>query len=1090
MLKKKVTPENHFPAQEKRNAIEMTARFFVYIFKNSGNVTDKDINLLYTLFENLFKQSEISWELFVGEIIEKDFDLRPIVKYLRRNLIQLDKLRIIGNLIMMLREEFSKNIKNKEIILDYSKQLGLEPEGIQTLIESVVNSDNSLIDIQTVNPEYELKYSLFTDFVTLGSGDLSNVRFRDESKYSPIEISFLYIDKDIFAVCGAGNHITIKAESVEPGKVFMLPENMGIMLNGQYLSHETIDKLHRFRTVNDVISFRKEDSDFVLTINQLDFSIELNRGTVYQNGHQLSTKREQRVYFDDRLRIKGLEEFNLFDVIKERESIGVENLDVKELYINFNDNYFYLSETETSRSIIYFEADGEDMVLYQPKKGWKVFLNGRPVDNISRFKLNKDIITINKRNFRINSFFDLIEVPFNLKNVIVSDLRHVFSDGSVGLDSISFNVEEGELVGILGQSGCGKSTLLKALCGMTVPTGGMVTINNKNLYNNINYFSPHIGYVPQDELLFHDLTVYENLFYRGSLLAPKISKEHLDKKIDNILQQVNLVHKRDSRVGNPKTKLLSGGERKRLNLALELLSEPSLIICDEPTSGLSFSDADQIVTILKNLTEQGKIVILTIHQPNSRIYNKFDKVLLMDMGGIEVFYGTPETSFTYFNAELKKLTVNQEEIRIKREDKQADFPYDVIMYPEYSIDGRIVYEQINKSVSIKRKFSPEYWRNKHKRKKLGDFFSKTEQTVRNESVGEVSYKIRMDFNQHVKQLINIFKRNLTLKLRNKTNMMITFLQAPILALVVSFILRLSPTNGSYSYYENVNMGVFNFVSIIIFIFFGLSNSLEDIASERRMLIREKSLSMKVSYYTLSKFVTLTIFTAVQVLLYLLISSFMLQIRGVGLISFVYILLAGASGFSFGLFISCYLNDSKSIINILPLVLIPQIIFAGAIIEYEKMNRRLTISEQNPIPEVVQVMPSRWLFEGLITGVVERNAFNRNLSELAEQSRELLSDLESGSIDTGQYKKQLYENYDRKAEVAKKYPREKFTNRSLELSVHLMDGRFMNTNKNVFLASYKKLFNLTFRTYYFNLIVIMLYIGVVNFITLIKLKYYK
>jgi ABC-type multidrug transport system ATPase subunit len=862
------------------------------------------------------------------------------------------------------------------------------------------------------------------------------------------------------------------------------------MLHGQYLNYETIEKLHRFRVINDIISFKKDNSDFVLTINQLHFSIELNRGTVYHNGHQLSSKREQQVCFDDRLRIKGLEEFNLFDVIQERESIGVENLNVKELYINFNDNYFYLSDTETSRSIIYFETDGDDMVLYQPKKGWKVFLNGRQVDNISRFKLNKDIITINKRNFRINSFYDLIEVPFNMKSISVRDLRHIFPDGATGLDSVSFDVEEGELVGILGQSGCGKSTLLKALSTVTIPTGGRVTINNKNLYNNVNYFSPHIGYVPQDELLFHDLTVYENLFYRGSLLAPKISREHLDKKIDNILQQINLVHKRDSRVGNPKTKLLSGGERKRLNLGLELLSEPSLIICDEPTSGLSFSDADQIITILKNLTDQGKIVILTIHQPNSRIYGKFDKVLLMDTGGIEVFYGVPAQSFTYFNAELKKISINKEDLLTKREDQQADFPYDVIMYPEYGLDGRVVYEQINKSVHIKRKFPPEYWRNKHKRKKLGDFFSKSESTSRNDTVGDVSYRIKMDLNQHFKQFANIFRRNLTLKFRNKTNLMITFLQAPILALVVSFILRLAPLTGSYSYYNNVNIGIFNFVSIIIFIFFGLSNSLEDIASERRMLKREKRLSMKVSYYTISKIVTLGLFTGVQVFLYLMISSIILQAHGTFFISFIFLLLSGASGFSFGLLISCYLNDSKSIINILPLILIPQIIFAGAIIEYEKMNRSITISKQNPIPEVVQLMPSRWLFEGLITGVVERNTYNRSLTKLADEGRDLVKQLHSGYLNNKMYKEKLYKNYDKKAFVAKKYPRERYTNRSLELSVRLMDGKFMNTESNVFLASYKKLFNLTFRTYNFNLIIIMLYIGIVNFLTLIKLKYYK
>ncbi|MDP8231699.1 MAG: ABC transporter permease, partial [Candidatus Zophobacter franzmannii] len=372
----------------------------------------------------------------------------------------------------------------------------------------------------------------------------------------------------------------------------------------------------------------------------------------------------------------------------------------------------------------------------------------------------------------------------------------------------------------------------------------------------------------------------------------------------------------------------------------------------------------------------------------------------------------------------------------------------------------------------------------------GDFFSKSESTSRNDTVGDVSYRIKMDLNQHFKQFANIFRRNLTLKFRNKTNLMITFLQAPILALVVSFILRLAPLTGSYSYYNNVNIGIFNFVSIIIFIFFGLSNSLEDIASERRMLKREKRLSMKVSYYTISKIVTLGLFTGVQVFLYLMISSIILQAHGTFFISFIFLLLSGASGFSFGLLISCYLNDSKSIINILPLILIPQIIFAGAIIEYEKMNRSITISKQNPIPEVVQLMPSRWLFEGLITGVVERNTYNRSLTKLADEGRDLVKQLHSGYLNNKMYKEKLYKNYDKKAFVAKKYPRERYTNRSLELSVRLMDGKFMNTESNVFLASYKKLFNLTFRTYNFNLIIIMLYIGIVNFLTLIKLKYYK
>jgi len=112
---------------------------------------------------------------------------------------------------------------------------------------------------------------------------------------------------------------------------------------------------------------------------------------------------------------------------------------------------------------------------------------------------------------------------------------------------------------------------------------------------------------------------------------PEVQKEILEQKVNNILHQVNLSQHRDTIVGDFKKKNLSGGERKRLNLALELLFEPTIIICDEPTSGLSFNDAEHIIEILSSLCEQDKIVILTIHQPNSSIYRKFDRVMMMDM---------------------------------------------------------------------------------------------------------------------------------------------------------------------------------------------------------------------------------------------------------------------------------------------------------------------------------------------------------------------------------------------------------------------------------------------------------------------------
>lgn len=236
----------------------------------------------------------------------------------------------------------------------------------------------------------------------------------------------------------------------------------------------------------------------------------------------------------------------------------------------------------------------------------------------------------------------------------------------MALDSISYEVNKGELIGILGPSGCGKSTLVKLLSGDIIPTYGQISVDGKNFFENLNIFLEYFAYVPQDDLLYPNLTVWENLWYRLQLRMPNFSAASLHQKIDNILHQVNLTHQRNTLVGEFAHKNLSGGERKRLNIALELLFEPTLIICDEPTSGLSFTDAEQIVDILDALSQQGKIVLITIHQPNSSIFRKFDKVLLMDMGGKMVYYGPPEKSFDYFDEELSLLTHRKGEIERKR----------------------------------------------------------------------------------------------------------------------------------------------------------------------------------------------------------------------------------------------------------------------------------------------------------------------------------------------------------------------------------------------------------------------------------------
>jgi len=199
--------------------------------------------------------------------------------------------------------------------------------------------------------------------------------------------------------------------------------------------------------------------------------------------------------------------------------------------------------------------------------------------------------------------------------------------------------------------------------------------------------------------------------------------------------------------------------------------------------------------------------------------------------------------------------------------------------------------------------------------------------------------------------------------------------------------------------------------------------------------------------------------------------------------FIYLFLSAVSGFSIGLLISSFLSDSKAIINILPLILIPQIIFGGAIIEYEKMNRNIKLVDANPIPEVVQVMPSRWLFEGLYVSQAKLNPYDKAVESL-DKKRKSLNGLSGQS-----YLSELNQIYKDISVKTKKYPKDQFTNQYLNLSVSLMDGKFLNTNKNIFLSSYKTFYEKRYPTIYFNLIVSLVFIFLLNLISVLKLKFF-
>ena len=213
------------------------------------------------------------------------------------------------------------------------------------------------------------------------------------------------------------------------------------------------------------------------------------------------------------------------------------------------------------------------------------------------------------------------------------EVTYRFKSGKNGLFKINFSEESGRLVGIMGSSGAGKSTLLNILNGSVNPTEGRVLINGIDIHKDEDKIRGLIGHVSQDDLLIEELSVYQNLYYNARLCFDNYSEELIAQTVNNMLHSLGLFEIKDIQVGTPLNKKISGGQRKRLNIALELIREPAILFLDEPTSGLSSRDSENILDLLKDLTLKGKLIFVVIHQPSSDIFKMFDNLLILDTGG-------------------------------------------------------------------------------------------------------------------------------------------------------------------------------------------------------------------------------------------------------------------------------------------------------------------------------------------------------------------------------------------------------------------------------------------------------------------------
>lgn len=706
----------------------------------------------------------------------------------------------------------------------------------------------------------------------------------------------------------------------------------------------------------------------------------------------------------------------------------------------------------------FFKKDQEWQL--EAMHGSDLRLNMLPLQQSVSFGQNSDVISVHGRNYIVNRHWELIEIPLLVNELRVQDVWHSFKEGNPALKGISFSLPKATMMAIMGPSGSGKTTLLQVLLGEIKAHKARIMLDGKDLGANMQAFQQYIAYVPQDDLLFANLSVYENLYYKLKLCLPEMKDAtEIFKRINNLLRSVDLYDQRHLMVGDVLNKKLSGGQRRRLNIALELITGPAILILDEPTSGLSTKDSEGIIQLLGELRDQGKIIISTIHQPNASIFSSFDRVLLMDKGGVQVYFGDSDAAFNYFSEELQEL--EDPSLKQKLKLKMPEFFFDLIE---------------SRDASAQRLYDPEYWENKYR-----DFsFLQAIQFESTNNNYDDEQNLRRRSRLSLRNLAILFRRNFLNKGRNPLNLMMTLLAAPLLAFLTAFVLRSSADGTAYSYYQNQNAVLFDFIAVIIFIFIGLANSIDDILGEKRIIQRELKMGVNAMCQLSSKHLVLFLMTCVQALLFYLVSSLVLDHRGFFWPKIIFYILSGMTGYSLGLMFSGMIKDRSAVINILPLVIIPQIMFSGVVIEFAKMNPLLRINKIADIPEFCHLIPSRWLVEGLVVGSVRHNLISRKQKAYSESRKELIS---TGKM-TADLSLSMAADYQR---FLDNHPESRHQNQMSSTLVNTSQGRYSKRNSNAFFSYEVRVFGHQLPTVLMDALASLMIIAFTYSVALFRLK---
>ena len=541
------------------------------------------------------------------------------------------------------------------------------------------------------------------------------------------------------------------------------------------------------------------------------------------------------------------------------------------------------------------------------------------------------------------------------------DIQCKFSDGSIGIHKFSFLGRSGQLVGIMGGSGSGKSTLMNLMCGNLRLSNGHITINGYDLHADRDALKGVIGYVPQDDMLNEELTVWENLWFNARLIFSNKSHNEKVALVEKALNDFDLVEARNLKVGNPLNKVLSGGQRKRLNIALELMREPSVLFVDEPTSGLSSSDSEKVMSLLKRQVLKGKLVIINIHQPNSDIYKLLDKLLIIDHGGHMVYNGNPMNAIVYFKRKAHYVNPEERECYLCGNVK-TEQPLRIIESRMVDPSGKVI---------RRRKVTPAEWYKAYSDEFESSFDWKSKSISQKEKLPDNLYSIPTRRSQFVTFIL----RDALKKLKDTQYMVINILEVPLLAMILALATRYVPASGVYTLFDNSNLPTYLFMCVIVAIFVGLNVSAEEIIKDRQLLAREKFLNLSRTSYLGAKIVNLLALALLQTLMLVGVGDSILGVQELWLSHSLILFSSFAFAVILGLNISSGLKSVVSIYVCIPLIIVPQLLFSGTMVNFDRLHPAISNREFTPL--IGDVMVSRWAYEAMAVEQFARNAYESN-----------------------------------------------------------------------------------------------------------------